>query len=311
MELEFPTVPLTSAGTAQPHKPPRSATMQAITRLLENRVAAVSLIFLVGMVVACFGAPYFLANAWDTVDFSFEARPPSREHWFGVDEMGRDLLARVLYGGRVSLSVGLITTLASSLLGVVYGATAGYIGGTFDALMMRFVDLMYSLPGYFLILLIMVFFNVESIQVLFLVLALFQWLGMARMVRAQVLSLREREFIVAVRSCGASHTRIVLRHLIPNCLGVVSVYATMTVPGVMLQEAFLSFIGISFQARGSDGVMKPVASWGSLVSEGARVFDTSPWLLFFPALFFSATLLAINFVGDGLRDALDPNMKER
>ncbi|MCA2961906.1 MAG: ABC transporter permease [Silvanigrellales bacterium] len=286
-----------------------SARAQALERLLRNRIAMVSLAFLVVVGGLCFGAPLFSSYAWDALDFTFEALPPSREHWFGVDEMGRDLFARVLYGGRVSLSVGLITTAVSTLVGVSFGAIAGYFGGWFDALMMRFVDLMYALPSYFLILLVMVFFEVESIYVLFLVLALFQWLGMARIVRAQVLSLREREYVVAVRSCGAGHARVIFRHLIPNTLGVVAVYATMTVPGVMLQEAFLSFIGISFQAMGSDGVMKPVASWGSLVSEGAKVFETAPWLLAFPAAFFSLTLLAINFVGDGLRDALDPNMK--
>lgn len=286
-----------------------SSKAQAFARLRKNRIAMASLFFLMAVAMLCFGSPWFATHEWDALDFTFEALPPSKEHWFGVDEMGRDLFARVLYGGRVSLAVGLITTAVSTIVGVSFGAIAGYFGGWFDTLMMRFVDLMYSLPSYFLILLVMVFFNVESIYVLFLVLALFQWLGMARIVRAQVLSLREREFVVAVRSCGASHARVIFRHLIPNTLGVVAVYATMTVPGVMLQEAFLSFIGISFQAMGTDGVLKPVASWGSLISEGARVFETAPWLLAFPAAFFSLTLLAINFVGDGLRDALDPNMK--
>ena len=205
--------------------------------------------------------------------------------------------------------VGMIATTVSVFIGVTYGASAGFFGGTLDAWMMRFVDLLYSLPYYFIIVVIMVFFSVSSIYFLFVILALFQWLGMARIVRGQVLSLKEREFVVALHACGANNSRIILKHLIPNCMGVIAVYATLTVPGIMLQEAFLSFIGITFQAVGSDGVSKPVASWGSLISEGARSFESAWWMLFFPSLFFSMTLLAINFLGDGLRDAFDPKMK--
>lgn len=287
----------------------QSLAAEALRRLRKNTLACVSLAFLCVVTVACFTGDLFSRYAWDAVEFVGEATPPDFEHWFGVDDLGRDLFARVLFGGRVSLSVGLIATLVSSLIGVSYGAIAGYFGGAADRWMMRVVDLLYALPYYFIIVVIMVFFSISNIAFLFVILALFQWLGMARIVRGQVLSLKEREFVMALRSCGASHMRIVFAHLIPNCLGVIVVYATMTVPGVMLQEAFLSFIGITFQASGSDGIAKPVASWGSLISEGARVFETQPWLLFFPSLFFSLTLLAINFLGDGLRDALDPNMK--
>ncbi len=283
--------------------------VEAWRRLKQNRIACVSLIFLVLMALACFTGEYFLQSKWDEINFVLEATPPSFEHWFGIDDLGRDLLARVLYGGKISLSVGLISTTVSMLIGISYGAIAGYFGGWTDRLMMRFVDFLYSLPYYFIIVLIMVFFSVSSIYLLFIILALFQWLGMARLVRGQILSLKERDFVLALRSCGASHTRIIFQHLIPNTLGLVAVYATLTVPSVMMQEAFLSFIGIPFQVIGSDGIQKPVASWGTLISEGSRVFETGPWLLAFPSLFFCLTLLAINFLGDGLRDALDPNMK--
>ncbi len=282
---------------------------EAFRRLRQNRIACASLIFLLLMTLVCFTGEYFLASGWDTINFVVEATPPSFDHWFGTDDLGRDLLARVLYGGKISLSVGLISTAVSMLIGISYGAIAGYCGGWTDRLMMRFVDFLYSLPYYFIIVLIMVFFSVSSIYLLFIILALFQWLGMARLVRGQILSLKEREFVLALRSCGASHVRIIFQHLIPNTLGLVAVYATLTVPSVMMQEAFLSFIGIPFQVIGTDGIQKPVASWGTLISEGSRVFETEPWLLIFPSLFFCVTLLAINFLGDGLRDALDPNMK--
>lgn len=280
-----------------------------LRRLLRNKIAVASLAFLACVAALCFGSDLFARFAWDAVDFVAEPLPPSAQHWFGVDELGRDLFARVLYGGRVSLLVGIIATSVSVVIGVAYGAIAGYFGGALDAWMMRLVDLLYSLPYYFIIVIIMVFFSISSIYFLFVILALFQWLGMARIVRGQVLSLKEREFVVAMRACGAGDARIIFRHLIPNCLGVIAVYATLTVPGIMLQEAFLSFIGISFQAVGSDGIPKPVASWGSLIAEGARGIEHAWWLLAFPAAFFSLTLLAINFVGDGMRDAFDPKMR--
>jgi oligopeptide transport system permease protein len=287
----------------------KSLTSEAWRRLKKNRMALAAMIYLAAIVILCFTAQWIIPFSWDEVNFVTEAEAPSNIHWFGTDELGRDLLARVLYGGRVSLSVGFVTALISMVIGVSYGAIAGYVGGARDRWMMRVVDVLYALPSYFILLLVMVFFSINSIYLLFLFLAAFQWLGMARIVRGQILSLKERDFVTALRSCGASPARIVFLHLIPNCLGVICVYATLTVPGIILQEAFLSFIGISFEVRGSDGVMKPIASWGTLISEGAKVVDTAPWLLLYPALFFSLTLLAINFLGDGLRDAFDPNMK--
>jgi oligopeptide transport system permease protein len=280
-------------------------------RLLRDKTTVLGLLVLIFISIMCFLFPMFSSQSWDTMDFNFEAAPPSFEHWFGVDEMGRDLFSRVLYGGRISLTVGIVTTLVSGIFGVTLGACAGYFGGIVDTVIMRLVDLLYSLPSYFIILLVMVFFDIKSIYALFFVLGLFQWLGMARMVRGQILSLKERDYIVAVQSCGATNSRILFHHLVPNSIGVIVVYATLTVPGIMLQEAFLSFIGIGFQATGTDGISKPVASWGALISEGAKSLETAPWLLWFPAVAFSVTLLAINFVGDGLRDILDPSLKTR
>jgi len=231
-------------------------------------------------------------------DLRLGAVPPSVAHWFGTDELGRDLLARVVYGGRIAMLVGLVATLVSLIIGVSYGAIAGYKGGRIDDAMMRFVDLLYSLPYIFLVILLLVFFS-RSIVMLFVALGLVQWLTMARIVRGQVLSLKQQTFVEAARALGASDASIVFRHIVPNTLGPVIVYTTLTVPAIILQEAFLSFLGL--------GVQPPDASWGTLVSEGARVLVLFPWLVVFPGLALSLTLLCFNFLGDGLRDALDPN----
>ena len=274
-----------------------------IRRLLPSGLV---LLFLASL---CFFGPYFLSHRWDEMTLEFGVAAPSWEHWFGVDELGRDHFARVLEGGRVSLMVGIVTSLVAGIVGVAVGTLAGYFGGFLDHALMRLVDLLYTLPSYFVVLLVMVFFKVESIFVLFFVLGFFQWLGMARIVRAQVLSLKEREFVLAAQAAGANAWRITWKHLWPGCLGIILVYITMTVPGVMMQEAFLSFIGISFMAPGSEGVPTPVASWGTLVSEGLRTAHTAPWLLVFPSVFLSLTLLSIHFLGDALRDAFDPRQK--
>lgn len=275
--------------------------------LLRKPVSAASLVFLAAIAFACFFGETFYPKKWDEIDFVFEALPPSWEHPLGTDDLGRDLLARLLYGGRISLTVGIITSVCAGVIGILIGAAAGYFGGLLDSAVTAVIDFMYSLPYYFIIVLIMVFFNVSSIFTLFIILALFKWLSMARIARGQVLSVRQSEFVLSMRSMGFSHKRILFAHIIPGCLGVGVVYITLMVPGVMMQEAFLSFIGLTFQAIGSDGVAKPVASWGTLLSEGARIFETAPWLLIYPGLAFTLTLLAINFVGDTLRDWLDPN----
>ena len=277
---------------------PRSLWSDAARRLARNRAAAAAAWLLAVVALACFAAPWLPGLADPAAqDLRLGAAPPATAHPFGTDELGRDLLARVLHGGRVSLLVGLVGTLVSLLVGVGWGAVAGYAGGKLDEFMMRTVDVLYALPNIFLVILLMVFFS-RSLLMLFVALGLVQWLTMARIVRGQVLSLKRQTFVEAARALGANDRSIVFRHIVPNTLGPVIVYATLTVPAVILQEAFLSFLGL--------GVQPPDASWGTLIADGARVMALFPWLVIFPGLALSMTLLAFNFLGDGLRDALDP-----
>jgi oligopeptide transport system permease protein len=220
----------------------------------------------------------------------------SRAHWLGTDELGRDLFTRLLYGGRVSLMVGLCATVVSLTIGVLFGAIAGYFGGRTDDLMMRFVDILYALPFTIFVILLTVIFE-RNIWNLFLAIGAVEWLTMSRIVRGQVLSLRRQEFIEAAIALGIPRWRIILRHIIPNCLGPVIVYTTLTIPVVMLLEAFLSFLGL--------GVQPPMSSWGLLIRDGSRVLEEFPWLMVFPGTVLAMTLFSLNFLGDGLRDALD------
>jgi oligopeptide transport system permease protein len=279
-------------------RPPRSLWSDAWRRLRRNRMAVSAGVFLAAISVLAAFAPW-LPGLPDPAlqDLARGASAPSLLHWCGTDELGRDLLARVLHGGRISLLVGLVGTLVSLLIGVTWGAVAGYVGGRTDDLMMRVVDVLYALPYIFLVILLLVFFS-RSLVMLFVALGLVQWLTMARIVRGQVLSLKHQTFVEAARALGASDAAIIFRHIVPNTLGPVIVYTTLTVPAVILQEAFLSFLGL--------GVQPPNASWGTLVADGARLLALFPWLVVFPSLAMSLTLLAFNFLGDGLRDALDP-----
>ncbi len=231
----------------------------------------------------------------------YQGAPAPRTHLMGTDKLGRDLLTRMIFGARISLAVGLIATLVSFLIGVTWGATAGFVGGRVDDVMMRIVDIMYGLPFMFLVILLMVVFG-QNLILLFVALGAIQWLTMARIVRGQVISLKGQEFVEAARCIGTPSYAIIARHLIPNALGPIIVYATLTVPAVMLEEAFLSFLGL--------GVQAPMTSWGALASEGRQVMDTSPWLILFPGLALAITLLSMNFLGDGLRDALDPQLRK-
>ncbi|MBI3895186.1 MAG: ABC transporter permease [Acidobacteria bacterium] len=245
-------------------------------------------------------APWIAPYSYEQIDLKLGASPPNSAHWMGTDTLGRDLFSRTLYGGQISIAVGVVGTLVSLLIGVLYGSIAGYRGGHTDEVMMRFVDLLYSLPYLFLVIILLVFFS-SSILMLFVALGLVQWLTMARIVRGQALSLKNAEFVQAARLSGTSGTGILFRHLLPNMLGPIVVYATLTVPAVILQEAFLSFLGL--------GVQPPRSSWGTLISDGAGVMSLFPWLVFFPAAILAAVLFSLNFLGDGLRDALDPRLR--
>lgn len=266
-------------------------------RLRKNRMAVAGIAVLIIVTLAAAFGPAFSPYAYDDQDTDLGAVRPSAQHWLGTDPLGRDLLTRLLYGGRVSLMVGLAATAVSLLIGVLYGAIAGFAGGRADALMMRIVDILYALPFTIFVIVLMVFFG-RNILLLFLAIGAVQWLTMARIVRGQVLSLREKEFVEAAVVMGLTKRQILLRHIIPNTLGPVVIYATLTVPNVMLLEAFLSFLGL--------GVQPPMSSWGLLIKEGVETMEEYPWLLIYPSVALSAALFALNFLGDGLRDALDP-----
>ena len=244
-----------------------------------------------------FGPAQVLDRADDGRRLSIEAPLERRRFLFGTDANGRDLLTRTLVAGRVSLAIGLLATAVAIVIGVIYGAVAGYLGGRVDLVMMRFVDILYSLPFMFFVIILMVVFG-RNIILLFVALGAVEWLTMARIVRGQTLSVKRKEFIEAAHAAGVSNWRIVLRHIIPNVLGPVVVYVTLTVPEVIMTESFLSFLGL--------GVQEPYTSWGVLISEGAGQMESAPWMLIYPASFLAVTLFCFNFIGDGLRDALDP-----
>lgn len=278
----------------------RSLWQDAMRRLMHNRAAVASMVLLALIVVLAILAPYLSPWAFDEPDWAYDfPGPPDSglQHWFGTDGNGRDLFVRTLYGARISLLVGVLATAVSLLIGVTYGATAGFFGGRVDNVMMRVVDILYSLPFMFFVILLMVFFG-RNIFLIFVALGAVEWLTMARIVRGQTLSVKKKEFIEAAHAIGVSNRRIIFRHIIPNVLGPVIVYMTLTIPQVILTESFLSFLGL--------GVQEPLTSWGVLISEGAKQMESAPWLLIFPAVFLAITLFCFNFIGDGLRDALDP-----
>jgi oligopeptide transport system permease protein len=285
----------------------RSLWVDARARLLRNRAAMASIIILGIIVFLAVFAPLLSPHAYDAVNYDliscapswwpFEAMCTAPGNIFGTDAIGRDIFVRVLYGARVSLAVGLVATIVSLVIGVLYGATAGYLGGRIDNLMMRVVDVLYSLPFIFFVIILMVVFD-RNFILLFVAIGAVEWLTMARIVRGQTLSIKQKEFIEAARAAGVSPFGIITRHIIPNVVGPVVVYVTLTVPTVILMESFLSFLGL--------GIQEPLTSWGVLISDGADQMETAPWMLLFPALFMAVTLFCFNFIGDGLRDAMDP-----
>lgn len=279
----------------------RSLWGDARARLLANPAAVMSLAVLAGIVALVLFGHLLSPWAYDQIDWDNAGRnigPTWKNaHYFGVDASGRDVFVRTLQGGRISLAVSLLASLVSLGIGVTYGAVAGFSGGRADEIMMRFVDILYSMPYIFFVIILMVVFG-RNIYLIFLAIGAVEWLTMARIVRGQTLSVRQREFIEAARAAGAAGATIIRRHIVPNVIGPVIVYVTLTIPAIILAESFLSFLGL--------GVQEPNTSWGRLISEGAQEMETSPWLLLFPAAFMAATLFCFNFLGDGLRDALDP-----
>jgi oligopeptide transport system permease protein len=277
----------------------RSPWADARGRFVRNKAALISLCLLLLVTLTCIVGPWLLPHAFDSADWDAMSLPPTLKngHFFGTDEAGRDLLVRSLVGGRISLMVGFLATLSSVTLGIVWGATAGFMGGKVDAFMMRVVDMMYAVP-YLLIAILMVTILGREFYLVVLTITVFSWMDMARVVRGQTLSLRSKEFIEAARALGVPTRRIISRHIVPNLLGVVVIYTTVTVPGVILTESVLSFLGL--------GIQEPMTSWGVLIHDGAAVMEVSSWMLLFPAGLLSLTLYCFNYIGDGLRDALDP-----
>lgn len=266
-------------------------------RANRSAMAGVGLLALIALfaIVAPWISPHDMeTNDWERIQI---APTLEQAHWFGTDANGRDLFVRVAAGARLSLMIGLVTTGVAVLIGVLYGAIAGYVGGRVDQLMMRFVDVLYALPLFFGIIILVTIFG-RNILLVFVAIGCVEWLTIARIVRGQTLSVKQMEFVEAARSLGAPAARIIFRHIVPNVLGPVIVFSTLLVPTVILVESFLSFLGL--------GVQEPQTSWGLLISQGASAIDTSPWLLVIPAAFLAATMFAFNFIGDGLRDALDP-----
>ncbi|HMQ09794.1 MAG TPA: ABC transporter permease [Oligoflexia bacterium] len=279
----------------------------AYRRLKKNKPAMVCLYVVLFLVLLCFLGPwvidtFFPSYSYRQTDLVLKAQPPSLKHWFGTDFLGRDLFSRVLMGGKISIKIGLIAAIVAAIFGTVYGAISGYASRRVDNLMMRFVDVMYSLPYMFLVIIFITMTDSKSEVLLFAALGLVGWLTTARIVRGQVLGLKNREFVLAAKSVGVSSAGIIFKHLIPNTLGPVIIYFTLTVPTMILQEAFLSFLGL--------GVQPPKPSLGSLINDGANHMIAFWWELVFPGMFMAILLFCLNFLGDGVRDALDPQMRK-
>jgi oligopeptide transport system permease protein len=273
----------------------------AIHRLLSNKAAVTGAIILIILIFLALFAPLIAPYPYAYQNLDLGASPPSADHLLGTDILGRDLLSRILYGARVSLMVGFIATAVALVIGVSWGLIAGYFGGRVDNIMMRIVDVLYGLPFIIFIILLMVIFG-RNLWLLFCAIGAVEWLTMARIVRGQVLTLKNQEFVLAAQAMGVNNITMFKRHLLPNILGPIAVYATLTIPQVMLLESFLSFLGL--------GIQPPMSSWGTLIKDGVETMEEFSWLLIFPGITFTITLFALNFFGDGLRDALDPKTSD-
>jgi len=275
----------------------RSLWQDARIRFMRNKAAMISLCILFLITLSVIFVPMLSQHAFDDTDWYALHQGPSAEHWFGTDSLGRDLFVRTFIGGRISMMVGVMGAFVAVLIGTLYGAASGFIGGKTDRVMMRILEILYAIPFMFLVIVLVTFFG-RDIILIFVAIGAIAWLDMARIVRGQTLSLRNKEFIEAARVCGVSQWGIITRHIVPNVLGIVAVYSTLLIPSMILTESFLSFLGL--------GVQEPMTSWGALLQEGAQTMEIAIWQLAFPAAFMVLTLFCFNYVGDGLRDALDP-----
>ncbi len=273
----------------------------ALDRLVSNKLSLAGSLYVLFIIFLALITPLIAPYDYAYQNLELGPSPPSPEHWLGTDTLGRDLLTRMMYGSRVSLMVGFLATIVALTIGVTWGTIAGFVGGKTDTIMMRIVDILYGIPFIIFVILLMVIFG-RNLILLFMAIGAVEWLTMARIVRSQVMSLSKQEFILAAEAMGVSKPGIIYKHLIPNTIGPVIVYATLTVPQIMLLEAFLSFLGL--------GVQAPLSSWGLLIRDGAVSMEEYWWLLIFPSLAFSLTLFSLNFIGDGLRDALDPRTSD-
>ena len=282
-------------------RPSETFWQDAWRRLKLNKIAMISMYAIVFIIILAIVGPHLTKFDYFTNNLLNANKWPDSVHWFGTDDLGRDIFVRVMYGARISLSVGIVAAIINLTIGVLYGGFSGYYGGSVDNIMMRFVDILYAIPMMLYVILLMVILGKSLVNV-FITLGIIYWVGMARIVRGQVLSLKQQEFVLAARASGAKKSRIIIRHLIPNCMGQIIVTLTLSIPGAIFTEAFLSFIGL--------GVAAPMSSWGTLCNDALSSYRTYPYELFIPALAICITMIAFNLFGDGLRDALDPKMRK-
>ncbi|MBZ4687441.1 MAG: oligopeptide transport system permease protein [Clostridia bacterium] len=297
----FRPLPREKKSTQEIVRPSTTYWQDAWRRLKKNPLAMAGLAFIIFLLLLATFGPMISPYSYSDQNLLNTFKGPSTKHWFGTDNLGRDVFTRVLYGARISLSIGIVASLVNFVIGVIYGGVAGYVGGKVDNVMMRIVDILYGIPFLLWVILLMVVIGPGLINI-YIVLGVVYWLPMARIVRGQILSLKEQEYVLAAKTIGSSSRRILLRHLIPNTMGPIIVTMTLAIPEAIFTEAFLSFIGL--------GVSAPMASWGTLASEALSSLKSHPYLLFFPAAAICLTLFAFNFLGDGLRDALDPRMRK-
>ncbi len=301
MEFPYEPIPFAEREAEQFSRPSVSYWKDAWRRLKKDRLAMFGIVFLAIISLAAIFGPFFSPYEYDAADFSVMGQPPSIAHIFGTDELGRDLFVRILYGARISLAIGVVSAAVNMIIGVLYGGVAGFVGGRTDNIMMRIVDILIALPSLLYIIILMMFMG-SNIRSILIALCISSWVGTARITRSQVVSLKHQEYILAARLSGASNWKILIRHLLPNSMGPIIVSVTFLIPSAIFSEAFLSFLGI--------GIQKPMASWGSLANDAIETLNSAPYQMIFPILAISLTMFSLNFIGDGLRDALDPKLKK-